>query len=347
MQSISKKIKNTNIIISTKTKVISKNKNKSKTIFSAFLIVLILLVVAYPNLCINSIYSGLSVWAKTVLPSLLPFMFFTKLLTNLNVINALTSKFYKFGSKLFNAPKISSYIFFMSVISGYPVGAKLISEYHKMGFISTKQANKLCSFCSTSGPLFIVGSVGVGMLLSAKIGYILLFSHIFSSILNGILFRNMFVDKTEVSFDLTSKKETQNLLGESMKDSVLSVLVVGGYIAVAFLIVDLFVSLNLFYPLSWLLEKMGVSGEIGTIFSSGFLEVSKGCLMISKTSLSNITKATFASFFIGFGGVSVFLQASTFLTEAKANLKFYFFQKITHGVLSAGLTFAICLLLGV
>ena len=233
----------------------------------------------------------------------------------------------------------------MSVISGYPVGAKLISEYHKMGFISTKQANKLCSFCSTSGPLFIVGSVGVGLLFSAKIGYILLISHIASSILNGMIYRNVFVDKTEIDFDFENQKTTQNLLGESMKDSILSILVVGGFIAMAFLIVDLFVSLNLFYPINWLLEKFGISGEIGTIFSSGFLEVSKGCLMISNTGLSNAIKATFASFFIGFGGISVFLQAVTFLKDAKVNLKFYFFQKITHGILSAGLTFLICLIL--
>ena len=50
---------------------------------------------------------------------------------------------------------------------------------------------------------------------------------------------------------------------------------------------------------------------------------------------------------IGFGGISVFLQAVTFLKDAKVNLKFYFFQKITHGILSAGLTFLICLVLKV
>ena len=259
MQSISNKSSNTTISINTKTKVISKNKNISKIIFSVFLIAIISLVVIYPSMCINSIYSGLTVWVKCVLPSLFPFMFFTRLLTNLSVISTITTRFHKISSKVFNAPKISSYIFLMSVISGYPVGAKLISEYHKMGFISTKQANKLCSFCSTSGPLFIVGSVGVGLLFSAKIGYILLISHIASSILNGMIYRNVFVDKTEIDFDFENQKTTQNLLGESMKDSILSILVVGGFIAMAFLIVDLFVSLNLFYPINWLLEKFGIS----------------------------------------------------------------------------------------
>ena len=354
-------MKNTTISIVPKAKNISNLKKITASLFVSFLICCMIIK---PNLCINSVYSGLAVWAKCVLPSLLPFMFFTKLLTNLNFISKLTNKFYKLNSIFFKAPKISSYIFLMSVISGYPVGAKMISEYYKMGIISHKDANKLCTFCSTSGPLFIIGSVGTAMLKSTKLGYILFVSHLLSTILNGLIYRNFFVENNE-NKSLTNKKNfsilekndqkinkkqqkndnfNQNMLAASMKDTILSVLIVGGYIAIAFLIIDIFNELNLFYPINYLLEICGLK-SYSQALTSGLLEVSKGCLMLSNLGTPKILIMTIASFLISFGGLCVFLQATTFLKDAKVNLKFYLFQKITHGVLSATVTFLICFLL--
>src|SRR5574344_476395 len=120
------------------------------------------------------------------------FMFFTKILTDLDFLSWLTNLFTKLNKILFKAPAISSYIFLMSIISGYPVGAKLISEFYEMGAISKVQANKLCTFCSTSGPLFIIGSVGTSMFLNSTLGYIMFLSHILGSFLNGILYRKLY-----------------------------------------------------------------------------------------------------------------------------------------------------------
>ena len=350
------------VSILSKSKNIDNKQKKSKIFLSFAILTIILLIVAKPDLCINSIYSGLSVWAKCVLPSLLPFMFFTKLLTNLNFISKITSKTHKINRLLFKAPKISSYIFLMSIISGYPVGAKLISEYHKNGLISTKQAYKLSTFCSTSGPLFIIGTVGTVLFKNAKLGYIIFLSHILGSILNGILYRNFFVDDTDY-FEKWDKQnnlnkqdklkqlnaQKQNLLAESMKDTILSVLVVGGWIAISFLIIDLFLELNIFKPLIFVLTKVfgfaGVKSETINAFLCGLLEVSKGVLELSKLNVSSLMLCTSASFLIGFGGISVFMQANTFLKDAKVSSKFYLLQKLTHAILSATIAFVLCIIL--
>ena len=326
-----------------------KSSNKKIAIFASFFIVfLIICMVLQPNLCIKSIYGGLSVWAKCIVPSLLPFMFFTKLLTSLNFVSNLTKKTYKINKFLFNAPKISSYIFLMSIISGYPVGAKLISEYHKMGVISNRQANKLCTFCSTSGPLFIIGSVGTAMFLDAKLGYIMFAAHVFGAILNGILYRKAFVDNTEIEMPKT--QTVQNMLQASMQDSILSVLVVGGFIAISFLVIEMFLYYNLLYPFQFLIEKVlsafGVQEATNSVVC-GILEVSKGTILLSQLSMQKKLISTFASFLIGFGGLSVFLQAAAFLKSANINLKFYILQKITHGIFSAAICFALCSIFGI
>ena len=334
--------------------------NSKNIIASFFILFLIASIVIKPARCINSVYSGLCVWAKCVLPSLLPFMLFTKILTSLNFISKLTNRCYRINRLLFKAPKISSYIFLMSAISGYPVGAKLISEYYQMRLITSNEANKLSTFCSTSGPLFIIGSVGTAMLGNVKLGYILFISHILGSILNGIVYRNMYCStinntkNAEISnqnqiadTDINNNQNIENLLSKSMRESIISIMVVGGFIAISFLIIDILLELNIFYPINAILNHIGISNNISNSFLSGIFEVSKGCIMISNITISKIIFLPIISFLIGFGGISVFMQATTFLKEAKVNLKFYAFQKFNHGVLSGIICYLICLVFNI
>ncbi|MGN1221602.1 MAG: hypothetical protein ACI4TT_00025 [Christensenellales bacterium] len=331
--------------ISFKTSKVSKN-TTARILLSLVVCVFIVFIAINPALCINSIYNGLSVWAKCVLPSLLPFMFFTKILTDLDFVSGITKKLSKLTKFLFNAPSVSAYIFFMSLISGYPVGAKLISEFYEAGVISTKQANKLTTFCSTSGPLFIIGSVGTAMFFNKQLGYILFASHILSSILNGILFRKCYRDDYEKPFK-TNAKNLSEILPNSMSSSITSCLIVGGYIAIFFMIIDLANSLNLFMPLnsvlSFILSPFGVDLNTASALTNGIIEISKGCNSLAGLNLPTTLLGTLASFVISFGGFSVFFQSITFLSKCKVNMGFYLLQKFTHGILSAVITFIICL----
>ncbi|MCI6976113.1 MAG: hypothetical protein MR895_02065, partial [Clostridiales bacterium] len=80
-------------------------------------------------------------WAA-VLPALFPFFFFTRMLTGLGFPETVGKFFEKPVKFLFHTPPISAYIFFMSVLSGYPIGAKLISEFYKNGVINTEESKK-------------------------------------------------------------------------------------------------------------------------------------------------------------------------------------------------------------
>lgn len=58
---------------------------------------------------------------------------------------------------------IGAYAFIMGIISGYPVGAKIVTEFRKNGDCSRAEAERLLAFTNNSGPLFIIGSVGISM----------------------------------------------------------------------------------------------------------------------------------------------------------------------------------------
>lgn len=160
-----------------------------KALFSIFILFFIFNIVLNPSKYIAEGLNGLSAWTFSVLPSVLPFIFFTKALSALGQVEKVVRPFAPFSKKLFGTPPISFCTFLMAILSGYPVGSKMISDLYASGKITKVEATRMSAFCSTSGPMFIIGAVGVNMFKSAQIGYILFLSHVFSAFLNGIIFR--------------------------------------------------------------------------------------------------------------------------------------------------------------
>ena len=84
--------------------------------------------------------------------------------------------------------KSGTFPFLMSVLSGYPMGAKIVGDLRRSGEISVREAKRLMSFCSTSGPAFLIGAVGTGMLGSGFIGGIIAASHYLGAAVNGMVY---------------------------------------------------------------------------------------------------------------------------------------------------------------
>ena len=190
---------------------------------------LLLAIIINPSIYIQSCLNGILVWGTIVLPSLLPFMFFTKTLSVLGIEEILNNKF-KFFSKIYNTPPCSLYVFFMSILSGYPVGAKMVSDLYENGTITRTQAFRISTFTSNSGPMFILGSVGIGMLANKKLGLIIFFSHIIGALINGLIYRKH--KEEELIINKKNSIKTSFEIGDVMWNTVRSVLLIGGFIAI-------------------------------------------------------------------------------------------------------------------
>ena len=312
----------------------------SSLILTFFVLFILANMIAFPAKFISRSLDGISAWAFNVLPSVLPFMFFTRILSTLGTLSKFTRPLAPLSNKLFKTPPISIYTFCMAVLSGYPVGSKMVADLFLQGQISKEDAFKMSSFCSTSGPMFIIGAVGIGMFHSSKVGYILFLSHMFGAILNGLLYRNLKI-KTE---------ETENILNESTKQiqadnsqksnfnladivtsSTLAILSVGCIIAISFIVIECFSPL-----LSLLPQNIA-------FFVEGLLEITKGCIDLS--TLSNLNASIIlTSFVISFGGISTLLQSLTMLSSIKMPVKLFTLQKFTHACLSTLITIVILLI---
>ena len=81
-----------------------------------------------------------------------------------------------------NVPGEAGFAFLMGLISGYPVGAKVISHFMEEGICTKEEAERMLAFTNNSGPLFIIGTVGITLFGNTQIGILLFITHILACI---------------------------------------------------------------------------------------------------------------------------------------------------------------------
>ncbi len=307
-------------------------KKFTSVVFSVLAITAIILTVARPAVYVASALEGLKMWALIVLPTLLPFFFLTAILSKCGLTDHIAKAFGKITKKVFNVGGIASYVFLMSVISGYPVGAKIICDLRKKGLITETEATKISTFCSTSGPLFIIGSVGVGMFGNKYVGFILFISHALSAVAVGIIFR--FYGGDGGNNDILPLVNRSDSLYDCVYSSVVSVAVVGGFICVFYLFADMAENTGAILPLVKFVDLFVKDEKISSAFVSGLIECTRGCRNLSRSGISPLT-VCLAESLISFGGVSVIFQSVAFLSEAKAKTAVFLLAKVIQTVLSS------------
>lgn len=310
-----------------------------KLLLPSFILFLMLAFIFKSDKYIPYSKEGLLLYATTVLPSLLPFFFLTAIMTGLGSLNAIFKKLNKPSKFLFRQSGACFYAFTMSALSGYPVGSRIVYDLKTKGLIGEDEATRMSTMSSTSGPLFIVGAVGVGMFNDKFYGFIMLISHLLSALLSGLAFR--FYGKDDLSTKtLKFNSNSDNLIYESIYSSVISVMCVGGFVAIFYVFSEIAFDCKLLYPLQKLLELIFKEENIAKAITMGIIECTKGCSMLSQIEKSALT-ASCAVALISLGGLSVSAQSITYLSRAKVNLKIFLLSKLLQTVTS----FSICYLL--
>lgn len=304
-------------------------------------------LVLNPQKYIESVFNGMLLFAKNVAPALFPFFFFTKLLTGLGTANTLGIILKRPVSRLYNAPYESGYVMIMSLISGYPVGAKLISDFYSERIFTLKDCKKVSSFTSTSGPLFVVGTVGTLMLSSPKAGYVLFVCHALGAMLNGLLYRGKSAP-VAVTAPLTPQRD-DNFLNASITSSILSVLVVGGYIAIFSMVIDVALDLKIvdFFAriVSPLLTLAGIPAQTAKPVIISLIEITRGCQSFADSGVDIKIILPFIAGLLSFGGLSITFQSLTFLRQCKVSVPFYFITKTTQAIFSFIIALIACAIL--
>lgn len=302
-----------------------------------------------------AIKKGLSLWANSVVPSLFPFFVATEALMNTNFVNVLGRFLNKIMKPLFNIRGEGSFGFVMGLISGYPVGAKIACDFRENNICSKEECERLLSFTNNSGPLFIVGTVGISMFGNSTIGLLLLITHILACITVGIIFR--FWKKNSRSPDHVGNKNSNynknknvtfsnlgEVLGKSITNSISTILMIGGFVVIFSSIISILKASGILNSLVLVLTPIFDFLHIDSSFISGIitglLEITNGISSISSINIKAISvNIIITAFLLGFGGLSVLLQVFSITSRTDLSIKPYIYGKLLHGVLAAFYTF--------
>ena len=209
-----------------------------KYFFTVLFLLFTLTLILFSSTNLSAAQNGLKLWANSVLPTLFPFFIATELLCRTNFVQILGKFLNKFMKPVFNVPGESAIAIIMGIISGYPVGAKVVCNLYDNKICSKSEAERLLAFTNNSGPIFILGSVGVSLLGNVELGKILLISHILSSFIVGFIFRFWKRDQVDLTFrnykseskELIRVSNLGEILGDAIKKSISTILLIGGFV---------------------------------------------------------------------------------------------------------------------
>lgn len=290
----------------------------------AVLALLVLLFVIFPDIASNGAENGLMLWFNVIIPSLCPFMIISSMLIKLNVTSFISNMFYPVLHKVFKLSKDGCYPAVIGMLSGYPLGAKTVSDLYKMDLLSRKEAQYLIGFCNNASPMFMLEYIGVkcmGLKQPVFMLIVLYLSAFINAFLEFYIPGHEFPDKGNTSIK-SKNYPIMEALDESIVGSALTLVKVGGYII-------------LFSIFTELLQSMVTVSDILKIAGAGVLEITTAGEILADADISLYIKCILTSAFCAFGGMSSVAQTSSVLIGTDLSSKRYLFVKVRQAAIAA------------
>lgn len=268
-------------------------------------IIMTLIILIFKNyqLVLSSTIDGVNIWFYKVFPCLFIMIIIQDLLINLDFAN------------LFK--RTSTYIFFMSIISGSPSNAYIISKLVKEEKITKEYGNTCLIFTFFTNPLFLYSILNIifnSLYMTIKIMIIIYIS-------NFIIY--LYYKKDLPVTNMYGKSSKINL-PSSIKPSINTNLMVLGSIVFYFIISNILIkTFNIGYPFN--------------IFLRGLLEMTQG--LNDVIYLNSDIKVITTIIFITFGGFSIHTQVKCILDEYGLEYKYFFKGRILQLIIAIILTF--------
>lgn len=345
-----------------------------RVLFLLLVLILTLFMLINPRETIDAAIAGLKLWASVLLPALLPFFISAELIISSGLAVFIGVLLEPVMRPLFRLPGCCSLVVAMGFTSGFPVGAIMTRRLYEEKMIKADQAERLVSFTNNSSPLFIIGAVGVGMLSSPLLGYILALSHYLSNLLLGLLWR--FRGTSDASFKSpegiwkrawNSLKSHPNpgpgkMLGDAIKNSLNNILAIAGFVVFFSLLIRMLSVTGIMETLAQALSRLlpPLTYNMAYALLTGFFEITLGTKCAAAGMGETILpQLLIISIILAFSGCSIIAQVMSTVAGLPIRLSFYLLSRLIqiglsvlftwlayHGLASRQVLFASSISLG-
>ncbi|MBA2937881.1 hypothetical protein HZF08_06145 [Paenibacillus sp. CGMCC 1.16610] len=322
-------------------------------------------IILFPDKAFQSSLEGLTIWWKLVFPALLPFLIMIELLIGFGVIQGTGVLLDPLMRVIFRLPGVGGWALASGLIVGFPSGAKITATLSEKKLISRDETERLTALSHLCSPLFLIMVVGIGFLHSPKLGLILAIVHYTTAIVTGFLMRLPKAPKVPQEpsdgqmipapksagsiwkLALSTMRQAYlhdgrafgKLLGDAVISSVQTLMLIGGYMMIFSVLINVITITRLtevLEPLiSFFLRFLNVHTDTSAQWIMGLMEIHLGAYSWSQAQgVSLLPQMALISAFLGWGGLSAHAQVAGFHQKTEARYRFFFQSRILHAVLA-------------
>lgn len=294
---------------------------------------LLLFLLAYPREALLASRNGMKLWLNTLIPTLLPFIILTGILLHTNGIEKILFPLKSFFRIVFGLSPCGAYAFFLGMLCGYPLGAKLTSDLFTSHKISRQEAHYLLTFSNNASPVFVMSYL-CHICLKDSLSTGTVFISLLSADFICMLFFRFFIFKNQTYSVLSGeKKETSPaslsgaLLDVSIMNGFETITRLGGYIL-------------LFSILTACIMHYWPSDSLYKYILPAFTEITTGISLLSSSKIPLYPQAILSVAATASGGMCILAQ-----TRSVLDRKLSIFPYLTSKCMQTALTAAILSLL--
>ncbi len=313
--------------------IIQQNR-KGKSIF--LLIFFAFCVMAYafgaPQEVAERIRAAAELFVKTIFPSLFAFSVSAKILVRSGLMRIWEKCDFSRFFAVFGVSQSGFSALFLGFLSGFPMGAVILSDAVSGGMMTKREAERLLPFCNLAGASFVVGVVGLQVFGSARIGRMLFLAQI-AAALAALILIGPHEKETPGAVCVRREDSTVSILTSAVTESGSAMLAICAQMVFFSVVSGMFLGV---------LRRFFAFSEVFYVVLTGILELSSGISMLSEVSLPVFAIYIVSGILLGFGGFCVCFQVADRARAAGLSLGFYLKGKVLMAGLLSGFAPLFC-----
>jgi len=299
------------------------------------------MIMLFPGETGQGISDGIALCTQRIVPSVFPMMIVCVLAVECGFAARAGRYLAPLSRRLFGLPGEGATAIFLSMIGGYPAGARTVVELYENGSVTRAQAAHMALFCFCSGPAFLIGVIG-GLTGSAAAGWILMGVQAVVVVLMGVIVCRGAMGESDAddgskcrNRQAAAEKPLTEAVVSSVSKSASAVLQVCLYVMIFSAVNAVFERMGADTAVEHMIVRLGFSERIAGAIMPAVLEVTSGCIHSLDAGLP------MTAFAVGFGGMSVHLQVLAITERLGVNKGLFFLMRIVQGAMSALLTWVV------
>lgn len=303
-------------------KVIIKN---SKYLLLTLLLIIFIFNI---NIVIASVKDASILFFNKIFISIFPFIILSDILIYYDYHIFLKNNIGKVLSKIFNIDPNASIIFILSLLTSFPSNSIYIKNMLDNNEIDIQTANQIINYTYFPSISFVVGTVGISIYNSFKLGIILWLCIFLYNILLGIFLRKNKIGNVNRKIISKTKDDFFTMLKKSITKGIDSSLIILGNLIIFTIIINL-------------IKNFSFTNNTILSIVIGILEVTNGIININNLNYGINFKFCLTLFILTFSSISIIFQSRSILSGYNINIKKTLIIKLVSSLIFSLLIFVI------